>query len=165
MRPIVPILLVACILETSCKGSRENTIELSRVLHEKAQVVALIHTPSFHNFDVQRPTTNTEFFGMDRVDTNELHEDDIMRLNKVAIPEKFAVVFRYQRGTFMISSENIYRELRGREGATVDIRYQKIYRIAHELPMRRVLIGYNLRGVVLVGLPSGIPWAKSKPSR
>lgn len=112
------ILLVSFV--SGCEYDTSETVE-SDTLHEDAEVVDLVYTPSRHSSDLV-PTVSMDMDG--DLETRLVTVD-------VRIPEKYAVVFRCQHGKFIVEgTDQEHKRLweRFREGDNVDVSYKEIYR-------------------------------------
>lgn len=134
MKKIIHIFVI--LLVSFASGCEYDTSEIveSEVLHEDAEVVDVVYTPSRHG-------SNTEL-----VPTFDFEGNVNFALTTVtvSIPEKYAVVFRCQHGKFIVEgTDQQHKKLWSRftGGEKVDVSYKEVYRKTyHVVDKERTLI-------------------------
>lgn len=134
-------------------GCQEVVREYSEVLHEDALIVSVVHTPASHESQLGLTAFKGGPFGMDYSGNFGLRIGGGLQISESEVPEKFAVVLQCQHGEFVIARKDLYQQLDGHEGQTVDVAYREIYRTTYETNegkkqiVDRVLTKYDFLGV------------------
>ncbi len=129
------LLLLSLTTLMACADVERQETE---IMHEKAVVVTLIHSPSQHNVELTQTAYKTNnHIGTDYNGNTGLSIGDGVQLTTSTIPERFGVAFQCQHGTFTVEGDKIkhkvlYDKLYGRMRDTVDILYKENYLLTYE---------------------------------
>ena len=128
--------------------------EASEILHEDANVVARIHTPSTHTPSLSPSVMKLDDnFGIGMDGDMGMSMGDMV-VSSSEVPERYGVVFRCQHGSFTSEgSDTRHKDLYDRlhEGEEVDVTYKELYRATlrkvnpdgKRVVVKRVLTGYD----------------------
>ena len=128
-KTIIFVLLSFLILFSSCQHSE---VEFSGILHEDAVVMDAVYTPSKHETHVGLTAFKSGSIGMDFNGDLGVRVGSGLQISGSTIPEKFAVVFKCQHGSFIVEREELYKSLKNHIGDTVVVDYREVYKVKYE---------------------------------
>lgn len=110
---------VVCNITILLVGCQEVKQEFSETLHEDAVIENVVYTPSKHESQIKLSAGGGIMMGG-------------IRIARVTVPEKFAVVFRCQHGQFIITRKEVYEKFKDHNGEMVDVAYRKVYMTTYD---------------------------------